>query len=99
MIFEYNLFFVSELLAYKEPAVGSHSMYRSKMFRHSDAKDLLSAVAPAPEGFLITYKRKKSVPRRDGPLSFFETTLFPVRNRYKHVYRYLAHYYFFSLKY
>lgn len=30
-------------------------MYRSKMFRHSDAKDLLSAVAPRIEGFLITY--------------------------------------------
>ena len=70
------------------------------MFRHSDAKDLLSAVAPRIEGFLITYLRKKGPfhAGTDLPL-LFETTLFHVRNRYKHVYRYLAHYYFFSVKY
>ena len=110
MIFEYNLFFVSELLAYKEPAVGSHSMYRFKL-RFSDirnAKDLLSAVVPRNrksgnlqirQWRILIFRIKNPPHFRDGNLLCFETTLFHVRNRYKHVYRYLAHYYFFSVKY
>ena len=46
----------------------------------------------------LSYKKGPPHAGTDLPL-LFETTLFPVRNRYKHVYRYLAHYYFFSLKY
>ena len=80
-------------------------MYRLNL-RFSDiqnAEGLLSAVAQRNwrsgnlqmrQWPILIFRIKNPPLFRDGTLLCFETTLFHVRNRYKHVYRYLAHYYF-----
>ena len=103
--------FVSEFLAYKEPAVGRHPMYKTfcncstssqlqiLIFRHQMHK---TCCRQSPHAFRnqilpdtrcaysdFTEKKGPSHSGTDLHLSF-ETTLFQVRNRYKHVYRYLS---------